>query len=361
MLVPNRHSGYLAGIRLYPGGGKGGNSAPPPDPALIAAQIKSMGIQDSAIQEVLAMSKAMQPLQQEQIKFGLESGKTAFDQSQADRTYALERRGQLTGLQDTMLKDAKAFNEGDRANELSGKAQADVTSAFDNASAQQGRQMARMGINPSSGKSLAMNNETSIARAVAGAGAANRARTDARTEGYSLTDRASNSLSGYPAMGMQTTGSGAQFAANGVNIANAGLAGLNSGATSASQMAGSMGANATSMYGAQANYQANMQEEDQTGSILGGLGGLAMGAAKIAPMFMSDRRLKQDITLVGQDGNTGLNLYQFSYIDDLDQRRYIGVMSDEVRAVRPDAVTRFDDGFDRVDYSKLGIVMKEVV
>ena len=346
------------GFILY--GGKGGSSAPPPDPALIAAQIKSMGIQDNAIQEVLALSKKMAPLQEAQMQFGLDSGKTAFDQSQADRTWMLGRRDNLTSLQDTMLKDAQSFNEGDRANQLAGQAGADVTSAFDNAAGMQARNLARSGINPSSGKALALGNETNIARAVAGASASNKARDSARLEGYSLTDRAANTLAGYPAMGMSATGQGASIAANGINIANSGVGGMSAGLGSASQMAGSMGSNATGMFNAQANYKtqsdANAAANDPFASILGA--GATLGASYIGKY--SDRRLKHDIELVGVDAKTGLNLYEFSYLDDPDMRRFVGVMADEVRPVMPDAVVTGPNGYDRVNYTMLGIEMKEV-
>ena len=88
MLIPNKHSGYKAGIRLYPGG-KGGSSAPPPDPALIAAQIKSMGIQDDAINAMLRNADEMLPMQKEQMQFGLDTSREAYKQSQADREWML--------------------------------------------------------------------------------------------------------------------------------------------------------------------------------------------------------------------------------------------------------------------------------
>lgn len=96
------------------------------------------------------------------------------------------------------------------------------------------------------------------------------------------------------------------------------------------------------------------------GSDLGGLGSLLGGGVKLFTAFGSDRRLKENIELVGRDERTGLNLYEFSYIDDPDQRRFVGVMSDEVRQVMPSAVTRGQDGLDTVDYARLGIEFKEV-
>lgn len=235
-------------------GGKSSN-AQAPDPALIAAQIKSMGIQDSAINDILANSQAMLPLQKEQAQFGLDSAKTAYGQAQEDRTWALGRRGDLTGVQDTMVNDARDFNSVDRANQLAGQADADVNAGFANAEGQQQRSLSRMGINPNSGKASALGNQTAIAKAAALAGAATNARTSARLEGRALTDRASNALSGYPAMGMAATGSGAGFGTAGVGLTNASLAGMNGGLSAASTAAGGLGSNAAGMYGAEGSYK----------------------------------------------------------------------------------------------------------
>lgn len=342
------------GMRLY--GGKG-NSAPPPDPRLIEAQIRSMGIQDDMIGRIVASAEAMQPLQEEQMRFGLEANRTAFEQSQADRQYALERRGQLTGLQDQMISEARDFNAENRGAELAAQAGADVEQAFANQRQASGRAMARMGVNPNSGRSAAMDAQMSIAQATAKAGIQSGARQAARAEGRALTDRASNALSGYPAMGMSTTGSGAQFAASGIGLANSAAAGRTAGYGMAGSMAGQMGQNATNMYGTQSRDYYGQQGGDSVGSILGGLGGLALGVSKFIPP--SDRRLKQDIEVVGTHEPTGLTIYEFAYKSE-PSRRFRGFMADEVRKVMPAAVVTGEDGFDGVNYSMLGFDMVEV-
>jgi hypothetical protein len=343
-------------MRLY--GGKG-NSAPPPDPRLIEAQIRSMGIQDDVIKRIMQQSEDMLPLQKEQLQFGLDSSRTAYDQSQEDRTWMLDRRGALTTMQDTLTQDARSFNTEDKANELAGKAMADVNQGFANAEGQQSRALARMGVNPSSGKALAMGNQTAIAKATALAAAGTGARDRARTEGYALTDRATNALSGYPAMGMQATGAGAGFGASGINLSNQGLAGMNSGFGAAGTMAGQMGQNATNMFGAQASYK-NQQDQiaassNPMGALLGA--GAQLGAAAIGKY--SDRRLKQNIELVGRDERTGLSLYEFAY-KDAPHERWRGVMADEVLQVMPSAVHTNEEGFMSVDYGALGIEVTQV-
>ena len=71
----------------------------------------------------------------------------------------------------------------------------------------------------------------------------------------------------------------------------------------------------------------------------------------------SDRRLK---TAIRRLGTTvfGLPLYLFRYLDG--DGTFVGVMSDEVRKVMPDAVLTDADGYDRVDYAMLGIRMVRV-
>lgn len=344
------------GMRLY--GGKG-SSAPPPDPRLIEAQIRSMGIQDDVIKRIMQQSEEIQPLQKEQMQFGLDTARTAYNQSQQDRTWMLDRRGSLTTMQDRLVSDANNFNTDARQNQMRGEAFADVNSAFSSARDQGLRTMGRMGVNPSSGKSLALNNQASIAQASALASASQKVNAAARAEGYALTDRATNALAGYPAMGMQATGAGAGYGASGTAIANQGLAGMNSGYGAAGTMAGQLGSNATGMFGAQANYKLGADKAAADANPMGALlgAGAQLGAAAIGKY--SDRRLKQNIELVGRDERTGLNLYEFAY-KDMPHERWRGVMADEVMQVMPSAVHTNEEGFMSVDYGALGIEMTQV-
>lgn len=337
--------------------GSKSSSAPAPDPRLVEAQIRSMGIQDDVIKRVMQQSEEILPLQKEQLQFGLDTARTAYDQSQQDRTWMLDRRGLLSSMQDTLSQDARSFNTEDKANELAGKAMADVNQGFANAEGQQSRALARMGVNPSSGKALAMGNQTAIAKATALAAAGSGARDRARMEGYALTDRATNALAGYPAMGMQATQSGAGFGASGTTIANQGLAGMNSGYGAAGTMAGQMGQNATSMFGAQANYKNGADNAAANANPMGAL--LGAGAQLGAAYIKSDPRLKQNIELVGRDERTGLNLYEFAY-KDMPHERWRGVMADEVLQVMPSAVHANEEGFMSVDYGALGIEMTKI-
>jgi hypothetical protein len=66
----------------------------------------------------------------------------------------------------------------------------------------------------------------------------------------------------------------------------------------------------------------------------------------------SDIALKHHVILLGHLDN-GLGFYRFSY--NGSDKGYVGVMAQEVQAVRPDAVIRGSDGYLRVYYEKLGV------
>lgn len=262
-------------FRPRPGGGMtlegGGGSTPAPDPRLVEAQVRNLGVQDQMIAQIIANTNEMAPLQKEQTQFALDTSKTAWEQSQSDRDYAIGRRDQLTGLQDQMVQDARTFNTETKREELAGQAGADVSQAYTSAQRTQAAEMARMGINPADGKYGASSDALTAGTALATAQAKNGARTQARAEGRQLTDRASNALAGYPAMGQQTTAATAAFGASGQNIANTGLAGLNSGLGQAGQLAGNAGQNASNMWGqqSQAYQQSQANSSQATGAMLG--------------------------------------------------------------------------------------------
>ena len=69
----------------------------------------------------------------------------------------------------------------------------------------------------------------------------------------------------------------------------------------------------------------------------------------------SDRRLKKNIKLIGSSPS-GLKIYAFEYINNkFGKGIYQGVMSDEIPEY---AVIKHQDGYDRVDYSKLDVEFK---
>jgi len=98
--------------------------------------------------------------------------------------------------------------------------------------------------------------------------------------------------------------------------------------------------------------------EQNTRNLQNGLAVVA-GVTDIAGAAVkaSDRRLKNDIKLIGLSSN-GLKIYNFKYKDEkFGKGTFQGVMSDEIPQ---DAVIKHKDGFDRVDYSLLDVEFKSV-
>ena len=91
-------------------------------------------------------------------------------------------------------------------------------------------------------------------------------------------------------------------------------------------------------------------KQQASGSFMGGLMSLGgtLGGAGI--MKYSDRRLKENISKVGQLDN-GLNVYSYRYKSGGPM--HIGVMAQEVMEVKPSAVHFMPNGFMAVDYGAL--------
>src|SRR3954469_12004532 len=79
----------------------------------------------------------------------------------------------------------------------------------------------------------------------------------------------------------------------------------------------------------------------------GGRGGGGRGGGR-----RSDIAVKHDIAFLGRLDN-GLGFYRFSYRGS--DKRYVGVMAQEVQLVQPDAVSRDAEGILRVNYDRLGV------
>ena len=76
---------------------------------------------------------------------------------------------------------------------------------------------------------------------------------------------------------------------------------------------------------------------------------LLSAGSSLASLFLSDRRLKTQIKRLGQ-GIHGLGIYSYRYI--WGGPKQVGVMSDEVREVMPEAVVNLG-GYDAVDYAMI--------
>jgi hypothetical protein len=203
-----------------------------------------------------------------------------------------------------------------------------------------------MGVNPASGRAMSMANQSNLGLAAQRANAMTGARNQAEQIGF--------------ARRLDVTGLGRN------------LAGASTAAYQGATGAGSAGINTSMAPGSQ--FQQGMQQSGQTyGNILtnqtsqfntglnaqGEVTGALVGAAVTGGLKYSDRRLKENIELVGRDERTMLPLYEFEYIGG-SGKRFLGVMADDVEKKFPDMVFTLPDGYKAVNYAGLGIEMVEV-
>lgn len=99
-------------------------------------------------------------------------------------------------------------------------------------------------------------------------------------------------------------------------------------------------------------YQATTSQQPIYGSgagqTLGGIGSVLSGIGSIASLIPSDRRLKEDMHVVGRVGKLPVHLYRYKG----DPTPRIGFMADEVEKVDPGAVATTNLGFKAVDYGR---------
>lgn len=131
-------------------------------------------------------------------------------------------------LVDQTLKDSQGFDSQGNIDAARGRATADTQQGFDNSEAQSQRALTRMGVNPSSGRFLALQQRMQADKSAALAGAGTNAEEGRRYQAIGLRQQASNLASGMPA---QSLAQGAQ--SSGTANSAAGAANLSAGQNSA--------------------------------------------------------------------------------------------------------------------------------
>lgn len=369
MLIPNKHSGYLAGRRIYQGGKGGG--APAPDPQLGAASLRQIQLAERQYADYLAPGgdrEWIRGITDEAI--GL--SRTSAQKANALTDYQLaqmrlnDQRYQTVGIpyEDQLITNVNRLSSPAYTGQMVNLARAEAQTQSESAQDQQMRELNRMGIIPSSGRAMVLRNQADTARVSAVAAAANKTRLAADQIGLSNQLQLYGGMRGLAGLGNASASLAGAAMGTGVNSAGT-MGNLATSNTAANTNAfnSAMGGMSAGMSGL-ANYN-NLQQQaasinnanDPLASLLGA--GSYLGAAAIGRgvLWGSDRRLKSHIKRVGVDAKTGLNLYEFTY-KWLPDQRFVGVMADEVELVYPHAVHVLDDGFKAVDYGALGLEMR---
>lgn len=343
--------------------GKKSNPPPPDYTPLAEASAEAARIQGELGQQQLDFAKQQYddtaPILQEIAQGQIDAQQQQMQQAQDYYDYQVET---FRPLEQGLVADAQQFNTESYRDQVASQAAADAGRAFGISQQQNQRAMASMGVNPNSGRFAGANAATGLQQAALRANAMTGARTQAEQMGYARKldaaglGRGLSGASSAAYAGATNAGSQAGLNAQSAGQNYMGNMAIGAGTIAAGQNMQLQGL--SSVLNAQTQTYINTQDSflSDLGGLLGGAGALAKGGG-IAGIF-SDRRLKENIEEVGVDQRTALTLYHFNYIGD--DRRYEGVMADEVELVYPDAVVQTEQGYKTVRYDLLNIEFKEV-
>lgn len=275
-------------MRLY-GGGKGGGSAPAPDPAIGAAAMENVKLgkdwldfakdQFEQGNERQAVTDA---LNTKVINQQLDTQDQANTWAQQDRARTLNT---FQPVEDAFVKTAQEYDTPEKQAEAAATANADVLAAAGAAKATGARQMASMGVSPDSGRFAGVTRAQDTNTALAAAGAQNNARQIVRDKGLALKADAINMGKGLASSTAAAYGIGTNagnsavannatannsFNANG-SVMSQGFGGAIGANNSAGSMLNNLYGNQLSAWNAQ--QQANATSSAGVGSMIGSLAG----------------------------------------------------------------------------------------
>lgn len=278
---------------------KGGGSAPSPDPNIGKAAMKQAELGEEWLKFANQQFDVANERQKQQDVIANQVTQQQLDASKQAQQWATEDRDRYNNtfkpLEDQFINKAQNWDSADRQQQVASEAKADV---LNNASQQRqatGRNMASMGVDPTSGRYAGVERAGENATALAAAGAENNARNTVRNQALSLQAEAVNMGKGLavnPAssLGLSTSaGSAAMQTTSGNNAQAAGLSSIKGqGYQGAMSGYGNQANTLNQQYQNQLNaWQANQQ---QSNSLWGGLGSLAgMGL-----MAFSSKEFKED-------------------------------------------------------------------
>lgn len=351
------------------GGGKGGGSAPSPDPNIGKAQLQLAQISQQYLD---SWRTEVWPSLKEQ---------TLKQEARADEQFALDK--ELQNMQMTSAKESmerynkfakplqeKIFAEAETAGSKgeierqSALAMGDVSDQFNKQRQASDRQMQAYGINPTAGSYQNAKRVENVMEAATGAAAATKARTAAEQLGWAKRMDAAALAQGQ--FGNQATSTGLALSAGNqalnagqTTMGNYGAMGSSMGQAygGAMQGWGQVGTLGVQKYNADVNaYSAQQQSNAASsagwGSGIGALAGAGMKAYATNPAAFSDIRMKENVKHEGKTP-AGTNIYSFEYKQEFKDMagygRYIGVMAHEV----PEAAFEHESGYKMVDYSKV--------
>lgn len=175
---------------------KGGGSAPSPDPAIGQAALKEAQLGEEWLNFSKEQFAISNDRQKEQDKLATEVTKNQLDAAKQAQGWATQDRERYQNtyvpLENEFIDKANNWDSAERQATLASEAKADVLT---NASQQRGatqRQMAGMGVSPTSGRYAGVDRSQESATALAAAGAENNARNTVRNQAVDMKANAIN-------------------------------------------------------------------------------------------------------------------------------------------------------------------------
>lgn len=278
------------------------------------------------------------------------------------------QKGTFRPMEEKIVADAQNYDTTARREDKAGQAVADVGMQVEVARQVNNRQMQRAGVNPNSGKMIAMNNQMALGEAAAKAGAANKAREAVEVQGYARKMDAANL--GRNLASNQATSAGVALNAGNSAVTNAGVT-----MTQASQAASMMGqgfSQATSANNSAGQlYSTAAQAQGKDSGLMGALGSVAgayvgspAGGKAIGDMFAkSDKNAKEDIKPVNDEQalkaveNTPVSNWNYKP-GMADGGNHTGPMAQDVQKTMGDSVAPGGKQIDLISMN--GITMASV-
>jgi hypothetical protein len=228
---PRGGRGKFSGGMTLEGGGKG--SAPAPDPRMGEAALKQIELNERIFADFQENDRPwMRNIANEALGISRENARRSnalSDYQLSTMQFNDDRyRNVAIPFEDRLLQDVNRFDSQGFKDQMVASSMGDVQSAFSGAAEQQRRGLARMGVNPNSGRMAALSSQGGFEQAKAMADAANKTRQAAEQIGLSSKMQLYGGMKGLAGLGATNAG----LAVNSINAGNASGAGMTGAAGS---------------------------------------------------------------------------------------------------------------------------------
>lgn len=276
------------------------SSSPAPDPNIGLAARDNIALSKEMMQYYRERDKANEPRQAQMdelaTKIANQSLSAATFNDQQAR--ALWDRYQTTGIpmENLVNQEALNYDSKEAQDRVAGQAATDVSAQMGMARDAQMRNLARAGVNPADGRSLAMEGDMATAGALATAGAMNKARSDREMQGIMLRKDAAGLARGMPGTAAQTFGVAQAAGSQAQGAVGSAIGAANSiTGTMGQGFNGAVSANnsAASILNQQYGNQIAAANQGGIGDILGAAGSLGAGLGAMGVGF-SDKNMKEN-------------------------------------------------------------------